>query len=66
MIRVSKNKNGVFCADLQVKSEGRGAYICASEECIKKCLAKKLLNKNFKCEVGNDIYGRLAELKSDN
>ena len=50
MIRVSKGENGL----------GRGAYVCKSEECIKKCVAKRLLNKSFKCEAGEALYKELS------
>ena len=38
LIRIVKNKNGEIYIDITGKMEGRGTYICKSEECLKKLI----------------------------
>ena len=42
LIRIVKNKEGVLSVDRTGKLEGRGAYICDSEECLEKALETKI------------------------
>ena len=44
LIRIVKNKNGEIYIDITGKMEGRGTYICKSEECLKKLIKKFLTN----------------------
>lgn len=60
MLRVVKNDKGVHL-DFSGKAEGRGAYLCNSEECLKKLLRYKLLNKTFSCEIGEEVYKAIEE-----
>lgn len=56
LIRVVKQPDGTYLIDESNKSNGRGAYICKNEECIKKCIKSKLLNKSFKSNINQNIY----------
>ena len=56
MLRVVKNAEGKVFIDFSFKAAGRGAYICDSEECVKKLRKYKLLNKAFSCEVEDEVY----------
>ena len=47
LIRIVKNKNGEIYIDITGKMEGRGTYICKSEECLKKLIKNKRLSKTF-------------------
>jgi predicted RNA-binding protein YlxR (DUF448 family) len=61
MLRIVKNaENNVFI-DRKGKAEGRGAYICANEQCIKDCLKKKILNKVFEYDIPQEIYAAIKE-----
>ncbi len=59
-IKVVKTSDGAVKL-LQPGVEGRGAYICASPECIKKCIKTKALNRVFKTQVDSIIYQELEE-----
>ena len=59
LIRVVKQTDGTYLIDESNKSNGRGAYICKNEECIKKCIKSKLLNKSFKSNINQNIYESL-------
>ena len=56
MLRVVRTAEGEILADPSGKLAGRGAYICGSEECMKKLNGKKLLNKAFSTEVSAAVY----------
>ena len=60
MLRIVKNESGVHL-DFSGKAEGRGAYLCNSEECLKKLLRYKLVNKTFSCDAGEEVYARIEE-----
>ena len=59
LIRVTKDKQGQIFVDALGKTSGRGAYICACESCLQKCIKQRQLNKNFKCAVDNSVYEEL-------
>ena len=44
------------------KGQGRGAYICNNAECINKCVTKRLLNRSFKTQIGDEVYDAIAKL----
>lgn len=56
-IKVVKNKDGNIQIEKDKKLDGRGAYICKKEECIKKCIKTKALNRVFKTNVSENVYG---------
>lgn len=61
MLRVVKNAAGEIGLDFSGKLPGRGAYLCDSAECIAKLRKYRLLNKNFSCEVPEEVYARIEE-----
>lgn len=56
MTRVVKTAEGEVFADPTGKAAGRGAYVCANPECVKKLGMKKLLNKTFLQDVSSEVY----------
>ncbi len=46
--------------DLHKKKFGRGAYVCASMECIKKAEKKRCLERHLGCTNAKELY-RQAE-----
>ena len=60
MLRVVKNESGVHL-DFTGKMQGRGAYLCDSEECLKKLLRYKLVNKTFSLDAGDEVYQAIEE-----
>ena len=56
MTRVVKNAEGEIFPDPTGKAQGRGAYICGAEECLKKLTDKKLLHKSFSTSVAPEVY----------
>ena len=61
LLRVVKNAEGEIRLDFSGKLPGRGAYVCDSAACIAKLRKSRLLNKNFSCDVPEEIYLRIEE-----
>lgn len=61
MTRVVRNADGEISADPTGKAPGRGAYICGSNECLKKLSDKKLLHKAFSANVDPEVYRGVEE-----
>ncbi len=38
------------------KADGRGVYICNSEECLNKAIKNKKISRTFEMEVDNKIF----------
>ena len=65
-IKVVKNKNGEIGIELTLKLDGRGAYLCKNEECIKKAIKTKIFNKVFKSNISQNFYEGLEnEFKTE-
>lgn len=56
LIRIVKNSEGVIFLDKTFKANGRGAYLCANETCLEKCIKTKALNRAFKCEIDLSVF----------
>jgi predicted RNA-binding protein YlxR (DUF448 family) len=50
---------GSVLYDASGKTNGRGAYVCASEACIKAAQKANKLGRNLKSEVGAELYTEL-------
>ena len=61
MTRVVRNAENEIMLDPTGKAPGRGAYVCASEACLKKVITKKLFNKTFSADVGSEVYQGVEE-----
>ena len=60
LIRVVKF-NDEISLDLTGKANGRGAYVCNNEECIKKLKKTKALSRAFSMNVSDDVYIKIEE-----
>ena len=65
LIRIVRTPEGNFTVDKTGKANGRGAYICKSEECAKKLKKNKLLNKAFKTVISDEVYSLVEEALLD-
>jgi len=61
MLRVVKTAEGEISLDFTGKKNGRGAYICDSEACVKKLKKAKLLSKVFSAPVSDEVYAGIEE-----
>ena len=72
---VSKNKNELIrvvrspgvpgepevCIDQKGKKNGRGAYICPDEECLKKALKTRKFERNLKIKITDELARSLLD-----
>lgn len=64
LIRVVKTEEGMVSIDVTGKKNGRGAYICKSQECLEKACANRGLERSLKMGIPKDIKENLLkELK---
>ena len=59
LLRIVKSKDGMIQIDLTGKKNGRGAYICKSEECLEKLIKSKRLEKVLDIHISDEIYESL-------
>ncbi len=61
MIRVIKTAEGEILLDATGRKNGRGAYLCPSEECLKKAIRNKGLERSFKMAIPKEVYENLEK-----
>ena len=61
MIRVIKTPEGTFMLDATGKKNGRGAYVCPSEECLQQARKNKGLERSFKQAIPAEVYESLEK-----
>ena len=61
MIRVIKTAEGEILLDATGRKNGRGAYLCPSEECLKKDIKNKGLERSFKMSIPKEVYESLEK-----
>lgn len=66
LTRVVKNKDEQILVDLTGKMNGRGAYICTSDECFEKMKKQKIFNRAFSCNVKDEVYDIIKEAIKNN
>lgn len=59
LIRVVKNKENEIFLDPTGRANGRGAYVCANQECMIKAIKSKALNRAFRTDVDDQVYEHL-------
>ena len=60
LLRVLKTEDGVLL-DATGKKNGRGAYICANTECLKKARKSKGLERSLKVAIPDEVYDNLKK-----
>ena len=60
LIRVIKTEEEVLI-DTTGRKNGRGAYICANPECLKKARKSKGLERSLKASIPDEVYENLEK-----
>ena len=60
LLRVLKTEDGVLL-DATGTTNGRGAYICANTECLKKARKSKGLERSLKVAIPDEVYDNLEK-----
>lgn len=61
LVRVLKTAEGEITLDVTGKKNGRGAYVCASMECLAKARKSKGLERSFQMKIPDEIYENLEK-----
>ncbi len=61
LVRVIRTPEGEIIADVTGKKNGRGAYLCRSEDCFQKAVKTKALERSLKTEIPSEVYERLEK-----
>ena len=61
MLRGIKTPEGTFMLDATGKKNGRGAYVCPSEECLQLARKNKGLERSFKQAIPAEVYESLEK-----
>lgn len=59
LIRIVKTPEGEIVIDRTGRKNGRGAYLCDNEECLKKAKKSNALNRSFRMDVPKEVYTEL-------
>ena len=62
LLRIVKDKENNITIDLTGKKNGRGAYICTDEICLKKLIKSNRLSKVFECSISEEFYEDLRDV----
>lgn len=61
MMRVIKTAEGDIVLDVTGRKNGRGAYLCKQEECLKMAMKNKGLERSFKMSIDQSVYESLQK-----
>ena len=61
LIRVVKSPENEILLDFKGKAQGRGAYVCKNQECLKKAIKSKALERSLEIPIPDEIYAQLRE-----
>lgn len=61
MIRILKTAENEIVLDATGKKNGRGAYLCFSNECLERAIKNKGLERSFKMGVSKEVYETLRK-----
>ena len=61
MMRILKTLEGPIVLDVTGKKNGRGAYLCRNQDCLKKAVKSKGLERSFKMSIPTEVYEHLIE-----
>lgn len=66
LVRIVKNKENHVDVDLKGKMNGRGAYICMNDECLKEAKKNKKLSRALGIEIPEEVYDKLNNIIDSN
>ena len=61
MMRILKTVEGDIVLDVTGKKNGRGAYLCKSDECLKKARKNRGIERSFKMSIPAEVYDNLEK-----
>lgn len=61
LLRILKTAEGEITFDVTGRKNGRGAYLCFSEECLHRAMKTKGLERSFQMKIRPEIYAGLEK-----
>lgn len=61
MMRVLKSADNAITIDTTGKKNGRGAYLCYSQECLEQAMKNRGLERSFKMAISKEVYEALQK-----
>ncbi len=61
MLRIVKTAEGDLIPDVTGRKNGRGAYLCFSEECLLRAIRTKGLERSFQMKIPTEAYETLKK-----
>ena len=61
LVRVVRGEDGAAHIDLTGKMNGRGAYVCPDEQCLKKAIKSRALDRALEVKLTEEVAEQLAE-----
>ena len=61
LVRVIKTVDEQILMDLTGKMNGRGAYVCRDEECLKRAIKTKAIERSLGVSVSDEVYEQLKK-----
>lgn len=61
MIRILRTTENGIVLDATGKKNGRGAYLCGSEDCFQKAMKSKGLERALKTPIPGEVYESLKK-----
>ncbi len=61
LIRVVRSPEGEISLDFRGKASGRGAYVCPDQNCLKKAVKARAIERALSCAIPEEIYEKLYE-----
>ena len=61
LVRVVKSPEGKISIDLKGKTPGRGAYVCHSQECLRRAIKSNALARGFEVAIPPEVVAQLEQ-----
>ena len=61
LIRIVRPPEGEVSLDFKGKAPGRGAYLCRNQECLKRAVKGRAIERAFSTQIPSEVYDRLLE-----
>ena len=61
LVRVIKTVDEQILLDLTGRMNGRGAYVCREEECLKRAIKTKAIERSLGVSVSDEVYEQLKK-----
>ena len=65
LVRIVNSKEQGIIVDFNQREQERGAYICKSEECLKKAMKNKGLSRTLKVNVSDEKFNEIRGVMFD-